>query len=884
MKVSESHEGLSGHTEIPAPLIHMPRLIGRAQLLTRIEQELLAAHHSGVLMAGDTGSGKTRALQETAEIARQLGMRTLTVSLSHGLDPFKELVGALRSEGLAVSSAAQPFAVELSREQRRAPLVLCVDDAQLLDNAGAGVLVQLSREGACRLAVTVTDQQQLPPDIFALWKGGSLCRLPVAKLTEEEMIGVCEASLVRPIEFATAVRLSKVAQGNLVVLRELLTSAIEEGGMVFQEGMWRELSQNLASPRLTELVSPLLVGINDVEGIALETLSLAGTLPLAVADVVVDAEILENLEVRGLICISGPPQEITVSIADEIVRSVVLERLSLLRRRRLLRKLIRAWVEHDNGKNDGVQVTLWRLEVGDNVPEERLHATSRQAWWGGDWNTACRLAENAWNMYKTPGAGLLLSQILAHQGKISSAERIQQQIEEVGSASDSASARRISYRRKLLHSIAVDAVPSNREKAQCSALSHGASEIDLAISLVQHGNCADALRLVQPMLQDGDPGRVAMAGSLALAASLRMGRPLDALAMEPRLTWAMKQLSDSGILGYDVLNIPVLTAYARGITGEQDSAIAHLRTQVSEAASTRNTALASRAGVMLARLLFEQGHVVESHKLFVSSDGHEDLAVVQQLARAGALVASSHLSDPQAVSAASQRLKAYLAYPYRRVEVDIALALSEHREGRGRKAVKLLHEAARRTVKDEAFGELADVVHALTRMGQARSAADLCGEWSESLQAPLDSVRVAFAQGVAKGDAKKVSECAEKFEQSRVPLFAAEAWAAASIIHRDAGELRLATSTVWRCDNARGQYDGTPTFLLRALQEVEHLSPREREVAFLAARGHSSQEIADNLVVSVRTIDNHLYRAYRKLGVANRRELRQRLSIELPAL
>jgi DNA-binding CsgD family transcriptional regulator len=52
------------------------------------------------------------------------------------------------------------------------------------------------------------------------------------------------------------------------------------------------------------------------------------------------------------------------------------------------------------------------------------------------------------------------------------------------------------------------------------------------------------------------------------------------------------------------------------------------------------------------------------------------------------------------------------------------------------------------------------------------------------------------------------------------------------------------------------------------------LTPREREVAVLAAQGLSSPEIARRLVVSSRTVQNHLQRGYVKLGVVNRAELR----------
>lgn len=51
------------------------------------------------------------------------------------------------------------------------------------------------------------------------------------------------------------------------------------------------------------------------------------------------------------------------------------------------------------------------------------------------------------------------------------------------------------------------------------------------------------------------------------------------------------------------------------------------------------------------------------------------------------------------------------------------------------------------------------------------------------------------------------------------------------------------------------------------------LTPGERRVFDLAAAGLSTPEIAHSLVVSRRTVENHLYRIYRKLGVSSRREL-----------
>ncbi|MGL4175915.1 MAG: helix-turn-helix domain-containing protein, partial [Dermatophilaceae bacterium] len=51
----------------------------------------------------------------------------------------------------------------------------------------------------------------------------------------------------------------------------------------------------------------------------------------------------------------------------------------------------------------------------------------------------------------------------------------------------------------------------------------------------------------------------------------------------------------------------------------------------------------------------------------------------------------------------------------------------------------------------------------------------------------------------------------------------------------------------------------------------------EAEVAALAAEGLTDRDIAEHLVLSVRTVESHLSRVYRKLHVSSRRRLRPAL-------
>jgi DNA-binding CsgD family transcriptional regulator len=58
-----------------------------------------------------------------------------------------------------------------------------------------------------------------------------------------------------------------------------------------------------------------------------------------------------------------------------------------------------------------------------------------------------------------------------------------------------------------------------------------------------------------------------------------------------------------------------------------------------------------------------------------------------------------------------------------------------------------------------------------------------------------------------------------------------------------------------------------------ALSGAEALTTRERQVALLASEGHSNREIAKQLVITLKTVEWHLRQSYRKLGIQSRRDL-----------
>ncbi len=56
-------------------------------------------------------------------------------------------------------------------------------------------------------------------------------------------------------------------------------------------------------------------------------------------------------------------------------------------------------------------------------------------------------------------------------------------------------------------------------------------------------------------------------------------------------------------------------------------------------------------------------------------------------------------------------------------------------------------------------------------------------------------------------------------------------------------------------------------------EELDRLTPREREVLRFIARGYAYKEVARELVISIKTVETHVSSVLRKLQLSNRREL-----------
>ncbi|MFF7639573.1 LuxR C-terminal-related transcriptional regulator [Streptomyces canus] len=130
----------------------------------------------------------------------------------------------------------------------------------------------------------------------------------------------------------------------------------------------------------------------------------------------------------------------------------------------------------------------------------------------------------------------------------------------------------------------------------------------------------------------------------------------------------------------------------------------------------------------------------------------------------------------------------------------------------------------------------------------------------------LTGVFAAHAEALSRGDGPALDRAAQALEERGFLLFAAEAYAQAVRAHRDPSAARTsrtrAVALARRCQGAR-----TPALSGLVLGE---LTARQRQVVTLAAAGLSNRQIAEKLTLSVRTVGNHLYSAYARLGASDR--------------
>ena len=133
-----------------------------------------------------------------------------------------------------------------------------------------------------------------------------------------------------------------------------------------------------------------------------------------------------------------------------------------------------------------------------------------------------------------------------------------------------------------------------------------------------------------------------------------------------------------------------------------------------------------------------------------------------------------------------------------------------------------------------------------------------------------------LAEGMREVDSELLLAASKDADASGNAVFARDAARKAVSCANDAGN-RIALRIAQRAQQSLDDKFGSPKNGLHSLT-TSTLTARECEVAVRAAAGTSNRKIAEQMHVSVRTVEGHLYQVYSKLHVASRSELEDVIS------
>ena len=867
-------------------------LVGRAAELADVADAMdLGA--GGVLFAGPAGVGKTRLATECLALAEDRKWSTAVVranraaaSIPYGA--FAPLLPAAFRSNEGEADALRQAAHAVLDEAGEDRLLILIDDAHELDDASAALVHLLASSPKVFLVVTVRTGADAPEPVPALWKDELLERIEVPNLDADAAAELVSRALGGPVDGLSAYALWTASGGNALFLRELVIGACDAGALRdVGGGLWRLTGTLSPSTRLGEVVGLRLGALSDDEREVVELVAVGE--PVSLDDLVdlVRTRSIDELERRGLIEVQLESQRRQVRMAHPLYGEVVRAGLPERRRQEVFGQLADALEARGaQRREDVLRVAVWRLDAGGGGRPELLVAAARQAHAAHDISLGVRLSEAALAEGAGDDAAHILGVGLDDLGEHERAEEVLRAGEE--NATDARWRARMSIARadNLFRGLgraddAKEIVRNAELRVVDDPMLRNGLVALRATFLLFEGRLTDAIRLVEPLLGEGTDvayAQGALAGSVAMALG---GRANDAVTVANRGEQArvalgetvqlaaagiylvaraqallevgqMREAAELAQLGYDgavEIGAPHGQAWFATILGRIDL----------HRGKAASAALWSREGGVVWRELRHPA----------ARWGFGALATAQALA--------GDLDDAEATYA---ELDAEPPTPVRVFdpEIDRGRASIAAQRGERTRACEILVDAADRAEAGGAFGIAAGAIHDLARLGEVRLAVSRLDAIEPNVDGDYMAARHEHARALLADDADRLDTVSEAFERIGALLLASEAASSAAAEHRHAAMRRKATASAQRAAALLAECEGARPFGVEPEVPGVSLTRREREVAELAANNLTSREIAEKLFVSTRTVENHLQRAYEKLGVRGRRELREALA------
>jgi DNA-binding CsgD family transcriptional regulator len=824
-------------------------LVGRDREVHRLVGSLAAG--AGVLLVGDAGVGKSRLASAVLDACERAGSLVYRNVAARGCQhvAFAGIADMLppAASDLEVFRATEDW---LRAEAGGRPVVVGVDDVHWLDDASGALLARLSANRTVTVLATARTDSAAAEPVASLRRTADLSRIDLAALAPDAVAALVEGVLGGPTDGLTRDAIWRLTQGNPLLVRDVVRAALDAKSLTAQTGIWTWRPAEPGALGRGDAARLTMDALARADWVALRYLAYGGPLPVEVFERLVSAPVAERLEERGLVRLE---ERGLVGLVHPIHGEAIRARTGPLRARRVLRDLAAELAGDQTGEHarDGTRLVVWRCDAGLPVPESELLAALDDALMDGHPTVALRLAERAGSAYGALYAGralIVLGRWAEADAHLRMAyEGMSQPIQRARAAALSA----LNLLWGLRRPGAAEAVLAAARRTLPAAVRH---ELLVAVAAVAafRRDIRAALGSVSAALDrpSGDP--------LLAAAAVPLRSYLLIVSGVPGLAAAEFTPPGTGVWPAVRAAVQGCHAYALAMSGRIDEAAT---------AAAGYYADAVRHG---------------------SADGVGLLALVSGVCAAGrgrARDATRWYGEARAVTGRHSLLPIRAAILGRGFPSQVYQGLA----GPGRLDGYVTGRQLRAQVEDLVRAGLLtpaiESAHLLSRIDPAAETAARLRRLASMTDSELFIWYADHADAIAaaatdpRADPGRLERLSMAWEERGYAPLALDAAARAETLCRP-GDGRRAGRLGRRVARLRERCDGRwPAWLPRPVPAAA-LTRREREVCELAVAGLGNADIAARLVLSVRTVENHLQRAYDKLGVRQRGGLRRALAAE----
>lgn len=850
------------------------QLVERPTELGEVRTALADRSHGGAVLIGPAGVGKTTLARAAADSFAGTVRWTVGTESARSLPlgAFAHLVGTSTSrDPIALLAAARDSIVHEPNT------ILAVDDAHLLDKLSATLLHQLAYERETRIVATIRQGEAVPDAVTSLWKDGHLHRLDLPAFTKAQSVELIEMIVGGQVEGLTADVMWQSSGGNALFLRHLVEGGLEAGNLTEVNGVWQLRGGAVVSTGLAELLGARIDEAGDIVLGALRFLALCEPIDIDVLSELAGDDALDAAELRGLIRTEQDGAQVDVRFSHPLFGEVVRRRMGTASARALRGRLVRALRDREiTSAAARIRIAQLALDSDASTDSKLLVTAAKDAIALSNVPLGERFARAAVDRGAGLDASELLSRALHWQGHPRQAELALARFD----PADLDDLQLVRWGIPLLSIVfwslrdvtrANDILDLLRRRVTHPVLVLAVEAVGAAMA-VHENRIAEGLESAAKVLAEpAAPAQVvewaAFGSGLAMPVAGR-GSEFDRIAVR-----CAEHKATDGMIRVMVRYGHVLSL---ACTGELDLAgqRAEEYAQFSSAGQFLGWAI---SGITAGLVASYRGRCPEAIRLMEQSlaalDAESPLPwlLPPRILLANAYSALGQPDQARVVLAKAQEHAGdYMGI--HKPQTMISEAWLAAAEGSERRAVELAKNAAESARQSGQFAVEADALHLAARLGD-RGVADRLHALAAQIDGRIVGAQARHAAAVAVADGTALDAASAEFERIGLLLSAADAAAQAATAHDRAGTRRAAIASAAAADRLAALCGGARTVAIRSAANPLPLTSREREIGVLAAAGLSNREIAERLTVSVRTVENHLYRACIKLDVTDRDEL-----------